>query len=135
MADPLIWKYLWRCALAFGLGLVSLMLSFVGEGLGEILSIVTGIACLSIFLFLCQFLLSLRETNYLFSNRMVGSNVPIIVALDLPLLILFLMMFGEKRKGVILMQGVPLLLFGCTSTVAGAVTALFVGRRKVEKHH
>jgi|WetSurSiteA1Bulk_404760.scaffolds.fasta_scaffold91091_2 hypothetical protein len=85
MADPSFWQYLWRCALAFVLGLFSFVAMYAGEGLG----IVAGIACLSIFLFLCQFLLSPRGTNYLFLNRVVGSNVLIIVALDLPLLIMF----------------------------------------------
>lgn len=128
MADPSFLQYLWRCALAFVLGLSSFVVAmYAGEGLG----IVAGIACLSIFLFLCQFLLSLRGTNYLFFNRVVGSNVPIIAALDLPLLIMFLMiLYGEK--GAVLAQGLPSLLFGCASTCAGAGLAMFVARRKVK---
>lgn len=87
MANP-YWQYLWRCALGFLLGLFSLVVAmYAGEGLG----IFAAFICISILFFLCQFLLSLRGNNDLFFNRVVGSNMPIIVALELPLLIIFLM--------------------------------------------
>lgn len=129
MADPSFWQYLWRCAIAFVLGLFSFVPAmFAGEALG----IVAGVIGISIYFFLCQFVLSLRENNYLFFNRLVGSNMPIIVALDLPLIILFVMMLYGEKSGPILAQGVPLLLFGCASSCAGAAMALFVAHRKVE---
>ncbi len=129
MADPPYWQYLWRCALGFLLGVLSFVPAMVA---GEGLSIVAGLICVMIYFFVCQFLLSIRENNYLFFNRVVGSNMPIIVALDLPLLIMFLMILHGEKRGVVLAQGVPSLVLGCASTCAGAAMAMFVARRKVE---
>lgn len=129
MANPYL-QYLWRCPVAFLLGVLSFLPLFAaGEGLG----ILVGLLCAVIYFFVCQFLLSLRKENDLFYNRVVGSNAPIIVAMDVPLVIVFLLMLYGERKGPILAQGLPLLLLGCSSTFAGAALALSVARRRVEK--
>ncbi len=128
MADPDL-QYLWRCPVAFLLGLLSfVVLVAAGEGLGLVAAMVCSLA----YFFACQFLLSLRENSFMFFNRVVGGNMPIIVALDLPVLIIFLMIRYGEKLGVALAQGVPYLLLASTGTFAGAATALFIARRKIE---
>jgi hypothetical protein len=127
MANPYL-QYLWRCSVGFLLGVLSFLPVFAaGEGAG----IVAGLIVAVVYFLVCQFLLSLRKENDLFYNRVVGSNTPVIVAMDLPLVIGFLIMLYGERRGPILSQGLPLLLLGCSSTFAGAALALSVARRRV----
>ena len=97
MANPPL-QYFWRFSVAFLLAVLSFLPLFAaGEGLG----ILVGLLCAVIYFFVCQSLRSLRKENDLFYNRVVGSDAPLIVSMDLPLLIVFLVMPCGQRKGPI----------------------------------
>jgi hypothetical protein len=104
---------------AFLLGLPSfLLLMFIGETLG----LLAAFASLTVYFFICQFLLSRGNADAL------RGDWRIMLALDAVILLSVLIMVLVEKQQTILAQGPGLLLACCGGTLAGAFVASRVAR-------
>ena len=56
------------------------------------------------------------------------SSWPVFLTMIAPLLAFFLFMLAVEKRGVVLGQGIPMLLGGCTGNAAGALIGSAIGR-------
>lgn len=109
-----------RLGAAFFLGILAfLLLMFIGETVG----LLAAFGSLTVYFFICQFLLSRGHPDAL------RDDWRIMLALDAVILAsVFVMVLVEKWQ-VILAQGPGMLLACCAGTLAGALAASWVARR------
>ena len=79
-----------------------------------------GCVALALYLALCQFLVA-RSARFAGDTRAVWSSN--FVAMIAPLAVAFLAIVVLEKPGVVLAQGVPMLLAGCTGCLTGALAA------------
>jgi len=111
-----------RTAVAFLLGVLSfLLMMFVGEGLssslGEAKGLLVTFGVMAVYFFVCQFLLSRGHPDALRTDGRV-----MLALAAVPLVFIVLMGLAEKR-GVLLSQGLGVLLAVCVGILAGAFAA------------
>jgi hypothetical protein len=115
--------------LALFLGLIFFVLLWVlGETLedkfGEAAGLITTFVVIGACLFICQFFLSRGNPDA------YRSDWPIMLALDSMFLLSVLVIVLQKNRGVILGQGLGILIFCCGGTYAGAAVASLAARRR-----
>ena len=109
------------------LGLFSPLVFMLGaepfevRGRNSLKEVLAGCVAVALYLALCQFLVA-RSARFAGDTRAVWSSS--FVAMIAPVAILFLYnVVSGQGPGVVLEQGVPMLLAGCTGCLAGALAA------------
>ena len=92
---------------------------FQVRGTTSLKEVLAGCVAMALYLALCQFLVA-RSARFAGDTRAVWSSS--FVAMIAPVAIWFLVVSGQGR-GLVLEQGVPMLLAGCTGCLAGALAA------------
>ena len=93
---------------------------FQVRGTTSLKEVLAGCVALALYLALCQFLVA-RSARFAGDTRAVWSSN--FVAMIAPLAVAFLAIVVLEKPGVVLAQGVPMLLAGCTGCLAGALAA------------
>jgi hypothetical protein len=106
--------------LAFCLGLLGFLLSFVAAGAG----LLAAFILMGAYFLICQFLLSRGNVNA------YRKDWPIMLAMDATFLVVIVIMAFVEKREVVLSQGLGFLLSCCGGTYAGAVAASHIARRK-----
>jgi len=115
---------------AFFLGVLSFVVfMFIGETadsfLGDIAATIATFILMAAYFFICQFLLS-RGNPHAFRK-----DWPIMLVLNVTIIVvLFVSVLVEKQGGVFLVQALGILLACFAGTIAGAVTASYVARKR-----
>jgi hypothetical protein len=108
------------------LGLFSPLVFMVGASIFEVVGgtslkeVLAGSLAMALYLALCQFLVA-RSAHSAGDTRAVWSSN--FVAMIAPLAVVVLAIAVMEKPGVVLDQGVPMLLAGCTGCLAGALAA------------
>src|ERR1019366_1096397 len=89
-------------------------------GVNSLKEVLAGCVALALYLALCQFLVA-RSARFAGDTRAVWSSN--FVAMIAPVPIVFLANVVLEKPGVVLAQGVPMLLAGCAGCLAGALAA------------
>jgi hypothetical protein len=93
---------------------------FQVRGTTSLKEVLAGCVAGALYLALCQFLVA-RSARSAGSTRVVWSSL--FIAMIAPLAVAFLAIAVMEKPGVVLDQGVPMLLAGCTGCLAGALAA------------
>jgi hypothetical protein len=110
-----------KIVLSVVLGLLSPLVFILGaepfevRGKNSIQEVLAGCIAVALYLAVCQFL-AVRNSSSGFRD-----DWPILAAMMAPVLAMFLFIAAAEKGGVVLAQGVPMLLAGCIGCLAGSV--------------